>query len=448
VSAAETLDCDLVVIGAGMAGLTAAALAAEQNARVTVVEKAPDIGGSASLSGGYLWTATSLEQARRHDDGDPALKQVVIEEYPRVLAWLGSSGIEMGKPQAVLYGRGRQIDMAAHLQRAVRLVESVGGHVVRSTNTLRLVVEDGTVRGAVTSHPDGEVAVRAPAVLLATGGFQANAELRGRHIHPAARDMQLRSNPASTGDGLSLGVAAGGAWAGPNSGFYGHLIAYPVTMTTDSDFVRFTQYHSIHGVLLNRKGQRFVDESDDDHASSQLVIRQPGATALLVWDDHVQRNFALAAPVAGAEPLDRFRIAIEAGARGAKLASLEKLAAFADGLGFDGSACLATLRAYNDAMHSAPERAVPPREKHDRPLAQPPFYALEVASAITFTYGGLLADDKARALDCFGAPIPGLLVAGADVGNIYRRGYCGGLALAATFAMRAMRTAGFLDGRF
>jgi len=446
VSAAETLDCDLLVIGAGMAGMTAAALAAERGARVMVVEKAPEIGGSAALSGGYLWTATSLNQARRHDDGDPELKQVVIEEYPQVMAWLVSSGIDIGRPHAVLYGRGRQIDMAAHLRRAVRLVESASGHVVRSTITHRLIVENGAVCGAVTGHADGDVAIRAPTMLLATGGFQANPELRARHIHPAAREMQLRSNPVSSGDGLTLGIAAGGAWAGPNSGFYGHLVAHPVTMKTDSDFVRFTQYHSIHGVLLNRQGQRFADESDDDHASSQLVLRQNGATALLVWDDHVQKNFAVAAPVAGAEPLDRFQIAMDAGARCAKLDSLEELAVFAGQLGFDGPACLASMSAYNEAMRAAPERAVPAREKNDRPLDRAPFYALEVASAITFTYGGLFVDDRARALDCFGAPIPGLLVAGADVGNAYRRGYCGGLALAATFAMRAMRTAGYCDG--
>jgi predicted oxidoreductase len=94
-------------------------------------------------------------------------------------------------------------------------------------------------------------------------------------------------------------------------------------------------------------------------------------------------------------------------------------------------------------MSIEPERAVPPREAHDRPLDRAPYYVLEVVSAITFTFGGLLADAKARVLDPFGEPIGGLYVAGADVGNVFRRGYGGGLALASTFAFRAMRTAGF-----
>ena len=94
-------------------------------------------------------------------------------------------------------------------------------------------------------------------------------------------------------------------------------------------------------------------------------------------------------------------------------------------------------------MSEAPETAIPPRERFIQPLDRAPFYVLEVASAITFTYGGLYADPQARVLDPYGDPIPGLFVAGADMGNVYRRGYAGGLALAATSAFRAMRSAGF-----
>jgi predicted oxidoreductase len=439
----DRLDCDLVVIGGGMAGMTAAARAAGRGARVVVVEKAPEIGGSAALSGGYVWTATSLAQMNLHDDGDPRLHAVIIEEYPEVLAWMRGRGIDMRPPQKVLYGRGCQIDMQGHLRTAANEVEAAGGFVVRGTDTREIIRDNDRVAGVITTHPDGETELRAASVLIATGGFQGDAELRARHIHPAARTMGLRSNLTSNGAGLSLGVAAGGAWAGPNTGYYGHLVATPTPFTTDSDFVKYTQYHSIHGVLLNRAGKRFVDESDDDHASSQLTIRQEGGSALLVWDQRVQDDYALVPPVAGAEPLDRFQIAIDAGARGGKAATLDEVAGIADGLGFDGPACVTGLREFTRQMSTEPERAAPPREAHDRALDRPPYYVLEVVSAITFTYGGLLTDARARALDPFGEPIGGLYVAGADVGNVFRRGYSGGLALASTFAFRAMRTAGF-----
>ena len=439
----HVLDCDLVVIGGGMAGMTAAGRAATAGARVVVVEKADEIGGSAALSGGYLWTSTSLAQMNRHDDGDPALHAVVVEEYPAVLEWMRRRQIEMGPPQQVLFGRGYQIDMQAHLKRAVSEVEAAGGHVVRATETTEILRDGKGVAGVVTAHADGEAELRAPKVLLATGGFQGDPELRARHIHPAARTMALRANPVSSGAGLSLGIAAGGAWAGPNSGYYGHLMAHPVEMRTDSDFVNYTQYHSIHCLLLNREGQRFVDESNDDHASSQIALRQPGGTALLIWDSRVQQDFAVAPPVAGAAPIDRFDLAVKAGAAGRRCGTLDELAAFADSVGFDGRACAAGLETFNREVARAPEALVPPREGNFRAINRAPWYVLKVASAITFTFGGLWTDDRARALDPFGEAIDGLFVAGADVGNVYRRGYSGGLALAATFAFRAMRMAGF-----
>ena len=438
----EVLDCDLIVIGGGMAGMTAAARAAEAGARVVVVEKAPQIGGSAVLSGGYVWTATSQAEIDRHDDGDTALHRVVIEEYPHVMDWLRQR-MEAGPPVRALYGRGQQVDMWSYMRFCTRVVEGAGGFVVPGTEVAQILMDNGAVAGAITTHPDGETELRAPRILLATGGFQADPDLRAQHIHPAARTMRLRSNPHSTGGGMRLGLAAGGAVAGPNSGYYGHLLARGCPMRGDSDFVRYTQYHSIHGVLLNRLGQRFCDESFDDHASSQMTLRQPGAVALLVWDDEVQRTHGVVPVVAGAEASDRHRDAIQAGCPGGVFDTLEAVGAFAGSLGYDGAACVASLTAYNDLMRRAPDQARPPRETNARPLDRGPWYVLEVDSAITFTYCGLSTDDQARALDPFGAPIPGLFVAGADIGNAYRKGYAGGLALAATFAFRAMRSAGF-----
>ncbi|HEU0222641.1 MAG TPA: FAD-dependent oxidoreductase [Paracoccaceae bacterium] len=442
-SGAERIGCDFLVIGAGMAGLTAAARAAEAGARVIVVEKAAEIGGSAALSGGFVWTTTSRAHMAYHDDGDPRLHDVVVDLYPAVLAWLRQRGIEMGPPQRVLFGRGYQIDILGYLQHCSALVEGAGGHIVRNTDTVELLRRGGRVAGALTRHPDGEVEVEAGQVLLATGGFQGSEQLRAELIHPAARQMPLRSNPTSRGDGLRLGIAAGGAYAGPNAGFYGHLLAWPVPLERSADFVTFTQYHSDHGVLLNRQGRRFVDESRADHESTQHTLRQDGARALLVWDARVQEEIATAPPVAGTAPLDRFELAIAAGAKGAQLTELGELPAFAGTLGYDGAACLATLEAYNQAMRQAPEAIVPARVDHARALERSPYHVLEVCPAITFTFGGLFVDAAARALDPFGAPLEGLLVAGADAGNIYRNGYAGGLALAATFGYRAAETAGY-----
>jgi succinate dehydrogenase/fumarate reductase flavoprotein subunit len=439
----ERIECDLLVLGSGMAGMTAAARAAEAGARVIVVEKAQATGGSAVLSGGYVWTATSLGHMAYHDDGDPRLHAVVIEEFPEAMDWLRRRGLAIQPPQRVLFGRGYQIDILGHLTQCALSVEKAGGHIVRGTETVALIRHGRRVAGALTRHADGEAEVGAGAVLLATGGFQGSPDLRAELIHPAARGMILRSNTASVGDGLRLGVAAGGAYAGPNPGFYGHLLASPVKATTAADFVVFTQYHSDHSVLLNREGRRFVDESRADHASTQLTLRQSDARALLFWDSRVQDEVALMPPVAGAAPLDRYQLAVAAGARGAKLARIGDVAATASEWGYDGATCVATIEAYNAAMRSAPETLWPPRVDNAAPLLRAPFFLLEVQPAITFAFGGLAVDQLARVLDPAGEAVPGLFAAGADVGNVYRGGYCGGLALAACFAQRAARTLGY-----
>src|SRR5262249_54887483 len=115
----DSLTCELLVIGAGMAGLTAAGRAAEMGARVIVIDKAASIGGSAALSLGYLWTAATAEQLSYQDNGDPRLHRVVTDTYPDLMRWLRRRGVHVGVPQAVVCGPGYQIDIRSHLRQLV-----------------------------------------------------------------------------------------------------------------------------------------------------------------------------------------------------------------------------------------------------------------------------------------------------------------------------------------
>ena len=438
----ETLECDLLVLGAGMAGLSAAARAAEGRARVVVVEKAEDIGGSAMLSGGFVWTVPTREKLRYVGNGDPALGAVLVDGYAQAIAWLRSRGVLMSAPCEVMYGRGYQIDIVNHLKACAASVEHTGGAVIRGTNTERLVVQDRAVVGADTVHPDGRVRVLAKNTLIATGGFQASAELRVRHIHANARSMNLRSNTHSAGDGLRLAMEAGAAMpADPNPGFYGHLLSAPGIIDQPAKFALLTQYHSEVSVLLNRSGQRFCDESLGDHLNAQETLRQSDASALLVWDQRTEDDYVMRPFVEGIPPVDKFALALENGACGALCESLEDLARHAAAWGFDGAAVRASLELYSSGVRNAPETLSPARTLALLPIDRPPFRALLVQPAITFTHGGVAVNDQAQALDAAGQPIAGLLVAGADAGNVFCRGYAGGLAAALTFGLRAARTA-------
>jgi len=440
----QSIECDLLVIGAGMAGLSAAGWAAERGARVIVVEKAAATGGSAVLSGGVLWTASSPQRMALYGGGNPELGAVICATFPDAMSWLRTREIAVSPKMNVLHGYGYQIDILEHLRGCEALVEQAGGHVVLGTETLELVRDaDGTVIGARTSHPDGKVTVHAPSTILATGGFQGSPEMRARYIHPHAESMLLRSQPVSDGRGLCLGAAAGGEVPGSNRGFYGHLVSESPDWGQERLYTRLSQYHSDRTILLNEQGHRFCDETLGDHTNACFTVSQPGARALCFWDARVHAQYATQPVVASAVPEDKMAVALEHGGKGLVAQTLEEVAVFAAEHGFDGARTLRSIRDFNQGARHGWERLDPPRAETCEPLDKAPFYALIVHPAITFSFGGLSIDSGARVLRSDGNVIAGLLAAGADAGGAYGIGYAGGLAMAMTFGITAARSAGW-----
>jgi succinate dehydrogenase/fumarate reductase flavoprotein subunit len=435
----STLDSDVLVIGAGMAGLTAAARACSQGARVVLVEKGPAVGGSA-LYAGYVWTAASYERMREvNPDGDPELARVVVDGIEPGLEWIRSLGVEVGHEVVVLgYGRGCETNLSAYITACLALVRR-HGTVVTSASTERLLADEYGVHGAVVRVEDRELTIRSAATVLATGGFGGDPDLRAERIHPLARTLPLRANPYSTGEGLRLGLQAGAAFVGDHAGFYGHLVPSRVGYGKPHEFVALTFYHSEHGILLGLDGRRFCDETLGDHLNTLAVLQQPEARALLICDERVHRQWMLTPYVEGAEAPDKFRTAYNRGARAAIAADADELEALPPEWGYDGAAARDTLLEFNSQCRSgAPD---PGRRLDCEPLVDPPYYLIEVIPAITNTWGGLRIDAQARVLDGDAAPIPGLLAAGADAGGLYERAYGGGLAAGLTFGMRAAETA-------
>jgi succinate dehydrogenase/fumarate reductase flavoprotein subunit len=432
---------DLLVIGGGMAGLSAAARAAQDGASVVLVEKAPRTGGSAEHAG-FIWTAPTLAVMREvNPAGDPALAERLVGCYDEAIEWVRSLGVDVKPPVTVLgYGRGCQTDMPQLLTTCERLLRDGGtSEVMLGADTKRLLTEDGCVVGAEVATPAGERrSITARHTLLATGGFGGDPDLRERLIHPLARDLPLRANPHSTGDGLRLGLLAGAAFGKPRAGFYGHLVPAGVGTRSVHELWQLTFYHSEHGVLVNLDGSRFVDETVGDHLNTLAVLEQREARALLVCDQHVHDEWMLRAYVAGVEPTDTFRLAYRSGARCAVAENLEEFEYLPEEWGYPGPLVRRALEEFNVACASgAPQ---PSRALDATPLVDPPYYVVEVRPAITFAFGGLLIDPDARVLARDGAPIPGLLAAGADAGGLWYRAYAGGIAAALVFGLCAART--------
>jgi succinate dehydrogenase/fumarate reductase flavoprotein subunit len=404
---------DVIVAGAGMAGLCAALSALECGARTLVLEKASTPGGSMRMSGGTIWTATSMAVMERWVPGGSRTRQrQLVEGIGPGLDWLASLGVAARSQIASAWQTGAEVDVEELTQRSMAAIRAQGGEL-RTSEALERI-------------PGGS-----SAVVLATGGFSGSRDLRIQHLGRWADRALVRANPHSTGDGLRMALAAGGRTTESMATVYGHTMPAPPADPPPSRWTATTQYATQDGVLLDLDGRRFFDESRSmqDEVAATRIVRRREARAFLVIDRRMHDDEPI--PGRSAAPMQpNFGNAVDAGAPHAVADSLEELADALGEWGVDRDAALATLREYDTAIAAGRGAELPvPRRANAIRLEAPPFHALAVRAGITFTLGGIEVDDGFHVIDARGAPIPGLFAAGADAGGTYDDGYMGGLVL-------------------
>jgi succinate dehydrogenase/fumarate reductase flavoprotein subunit len=319
-----------------------------------------------------------------------------------------------------------------------------GGTLLTGTSAVDLRIDaEGAVNGVTVRSGNGSRSVlNASAVILATGGFQANREMMARYFGRWSDRLIVRGNPHSSGDGWHMAQAIGAGTSNAMASFYGHLLPAPPAQVPITDFIAYTQYHSEKGVLVNAEGFRFTDESLGDETNAQAVARQNEAIAYLIFDDAVYREFAVRPGGNGARASDTFHESQALGAPSATADTIEELADSMWPHGLHAPNLLATLAEYNEAVTEGTAAYLPiPRRDLDVPVLNPPFYALAVTPGVTFTLGGLPINEHAQVLDRSGTPLPGLYAAGADGGGIHNEQYAGGLCLGLVFGRRAAQHA-------
>jgi fumarate reductase flavoprotein subunit len=248
---------DLIVAGAGMAGLAAAAHARGRGASVLVLEKADRPGGSMLISSGVFWRHRDFGRFRSEcPGGDPELQRTLFDRLDADLHWL----------------------------------ESLGAPVTRretgNSATLGLRFDTGGLCDALTTAA-GDLRLREPLddvprdtpVVLATGGFQADRALVRRHITPEADELLLRAAPWSTGDGLRLGLRAGASMSAGMGEFYGRNMPAPPATVAESGFVELSQLYARHATVTNGSGERFQTRTWSEIDVVQWTARQPRARA-------------------------------------------------------------------------------------------------------------------------------------------------------------------------
>jgi flavocytochrome c len=448
---------DLLVVGGGLAGYCAALEAAQAGAQVLLVEKEAKIGGATILSGGsFAFAGTELQRAHGVEDSeerlfedlrrvgghenDEALVRAYVSGQRDTHEWLGRAGVRF---ERLFIASGQSVPRAhsRNAQEVLDLVAAKAHATGRVTSRLhapaRRLLRDGTegrIAGALVEMGGVGSEVRARhGVVIATGGFSRNERLL-QLFAPQQAGAQRMGGPGNTGDGLLMAwrLGAGFRDMGYIKGTFGnHPSAGP-----EDHFLLFPIYAG--GIAVNRKAQRFVDESLSYKLIGEACLRQPECIGYQVFDHAV---FQRGKP--GIPSMD-FQADLDAG-RVVKAASLSELA---QRLGLDGAALEATVARYNGFVRTGHDEDFQRRtlcNAFGEPvvLETPPFYGFASRSVVLATYCGLTVDAGMRVRDVFGAPMESLYAAGGVIGGFHGQAYMTGTAngKAAIFGRIAARSA-------
>jgi tricarballylate dehydrogenase len=487
------MTCDVVVVGAGNAALSAALSAREHGASVVVLERAPEdeSGGNSRFTAGAIRTVyngvedlkklipdLTAEEIARTDYGtytreqfyddlgritqyrsDPDLAEMMIERSLETLVWLRGKGVKFlpaygrqafkvgdktrfwGGLTVEAWGGGPGLVAAEH-----EAARRNGIDILYGTRALSLLLDERRVLGVHVRRGGRSFDIAAKAVVLACGGFEANAEWRTRYLGPGWDLAKVRGTRFNTGDGIRMALEAGampwGNWSGC------HAVAWDRNAPEFGDLAvgdNFQKHSYPFGLIVNVTGRRFVDEGADFRNYTyakygRVILDQPAQTAWQVFDAKVLHLLR-----------EEYRIRQVTKARAD---TIEELAQKLEGI--DRQAFIAEIAAYNRAVRQdipfdptvkdgrRTEGLAVPKSNWANTIDTPPFEAYQVTCGVTFTFGGLRIDTSARVIDTEGEPIPGLFAAGELVGGLFYFNYPGGTGLlsGAVFGRLAGNSAG------
>lgn len=437
---------DVVVIGAGGAGLAAAVSAKQNGASVIVIEKMPKAGGNTVISGA-AYNAVDPERQAKHDPpvedstdlhyqqtfegGDslakPELVRVLVDNALPALEWTEELGMEYTDYIFTVLGG---LWPRAHkpvkplgtgfIETYLNFADKNDIEIMYNTTAESLIIDDdGAVIGVMAKGKTGNtVTLNANnGVILATGGFGANAEMREKYneIWPSLSDLKTTNHPGATGDGLAMAEAAGANLIG-----LAHIQLLPMGDPETGSLSGNIEQAVENRIFVNKDGNRFVAEDERRDVMTKALFEQPDALMWTIVDSHsyptgdTLNNFN--------ESIDQL---VEEG-RAYKADTLEDLAAQ---IGVDPQNLVAAVEEFNKAVDAGGGDPMG-RTLFQYKLDQGPYYAGLRAPTVHHTMGGIEINESAEVLAADGSVIKGLYAAGEVTGGIHGANRLGGNALA------------------
>ena len=442
-----TLECDVLVVGAGGAGLTAAVRANQEGAKVLVVEKMPMVGGNSNRAeGGMNAAGTRLEEELGllddslvdgdndlrstvenyiadtyrlgHDLADMDLVRTLAENSSDAIDWLGSIGAPFTDVEPTGGCKGRKYlhqPEGGHpvgeylVERLSKVIADQGIEVMLNTKATEILIKDGQVVGVKAEDREHIYTINAKAVVLATGGFGANFELMSS-FDPSLANAVTTNHSGATGDGIMMAQAVGADTVDMEQ------IQLHPTVIQENGLLVSESLRSKGAIIVNTEGKRFVNDLAARDVVSQAELKQPNGYCYIVFDQALVDGLSLAQKF-----IDRgFAI---------KGATYEELAR---NLELDGEEAVQnfvqTMEKWNADVANGEDTEFG-RESLVYSLDTAPYYAIKIAPGIHHTMGGIKIDTQAQVIDTEGNVIPGLFAAGETTGGIHGGNRVGGNAV-------------------
>lgn len=479
---------DVIVIGCGISGLSAAVSAAAHGAKVAVLERATreEFGGNTRWTESYFRMKSEHEVSddfeellisnaghnidpnviahaasayenwppyvKSHGMPDPELVSTLSSEAGSTVQWLKTFGIRFdalptyfvtaAAPRLMPVGGGLAMIEALH---AHGTKQGVTFHYETTANHLTRRDANGNFHLGVTDSYGEAATLTSKAVVVASGGFEGNPEMLTQYLGSTAKFIRpvARGGYYNKGEGIRMALGLGAAPAGDFSSFHAEPLD-PRSAQVEALVMNFP-----YGVLVNKAGKRFVDEAPGpvdvhyDHIS-RAIKDQPDGIAYVIFDQRIHDVPNWKKGIRTDQPV------IEA-------ASLAELARSC-GISEDGLS--RTMDEFNRACqpgsfspltvdHLATSGIAPPKSNWSRPIDVAPYYAYPIMAGICFTYGGVKTNRRAQVIDNDGRPIPGLYAAGEAAG-LYYQVYTGATSVlrGAVFGKIAGEDAATLAARF
>ena len=428
----KKLKTDIVIIGAGGAGMTAAINARQAGKDVILLEKMPYAGGNTTKATGGMNAAETHYQAEQgiedsveqfvedtmeggHNINDRALVETMAENSAEGIDWLDSIGAPLpkvsfsgGATNARIHAPEDGSGVGAFLVTSMlKKVNELGIDVMYNTTATELISKDGVITGVKAESRDTNYTINAKAVILATGGFGNNEDM----IVQYRKDLKgtvTTSAPGVTGDGIVMAEKVGADLVDIDQ-----IQLHPTVEQKTSMLIT----ESVRGdgaILVNQDGKRFTDELLTRDVVSAAELEQPGSYAYIIFDQRLREGLK------ATEKYISTGITVEG----------ETIEELAEKIGVDPKTLSETLNNWNKYVADKNDPDFGRTTGMDKDLSQAPYYAIKIAPGIHHTMGGVHIDTSAEVIDTEGNTIPGLFAAGEVVGGVHGGNRIGGNAVA------------------